>query len=161
MIAPGRPDDPVQLVDVRDLGEWMVECNERRHVGVFNATGPERRLSIAQLLDACARAAQSTPELVWIDAAFLERHEVQPWMHMTVWVPPDSESGGMGSVANAKAIAAGLRFRPHVETARDTLAWWRELPAERRAEPRAGLARARETEVLAAWEAGAKTKTSA
>jgi 2'-hydroxyisoflavone reductase len=59
----------------------------------------------------------------------------------------------MAQVSNARALAMGLRFRPVTETARDTLAWWKTLPAERRANPRAGLSPEREREVLAAWTA--------
>jgi 2'-hydroxyisoflavone reductase len=71
-------------------------------------------------------------------------------MHMPVWVPPsDAEFGGMGGVDVGKAIAAGLTFRPLADTIAATLAWWHELPAERRETMRAGITAARETEVLA------------
>lgn len=153
MIAPGNPDDPVQLIDARDLADWMVVCSEQGHTGIYNAAGPETVLTIEQLLAACAEGTEASPELVWIDAEFLGEKKVEPWMHMTVWVPPDSDFGGMGSVQNAAAVGAGLKFRPQADTARDTLAWWREQDEERRAKPRAGLARDRETEVLAAWAA--------
>jgi 2'-hydroxyisoflavone reductase len=59
----------------------------------------------------------------------------------------------MSQVSVARAVAAGLRFRPVAETSRDTLAWWEGLPEERRAKLRAGLSAAREAEVLAAWRA--------
>jgi 2'-hydroxyisoflavone reductase len=55
-----------------------------------------------------------------------------------------------------KAIAAGLRFRPAEETAKDTLAWYKTLPEDRRGKLKAGLAPARETEVLSAWHAEQK-----
>ena len=56
-------------------------------------------------------------------------------------------------MSNARALAKGLISRPIPETARDTLSWWRTLPAERRAKLRAGLSPEREGEVLAAWRA--------
>ena len=55
--------------------------------------------------------------------------------------------------SNARALAAGLTCRPLADTARDTLAWWRGLPDDRRSAPKAGLTIAREAEVLAAWRA--------
>ena len=65
----------------------------------------------------------------------------------------DAAGPQAGSLAwsSQKAVDAGLAFRPLAETARDTLAWFRTLPAERQATLRAGLAAEREAEVLAAW----------
>jgi len=45
----------------------------------------------------------------------------------------------------------GLTFRPLDVTARDTLAWFKSLPSERQAHPKAGLSAEREAEVLAQW----------
>jgi 2'-hydroxyisoflavone reductase len=56
-------------------------------------------------------------------------------------------------VSNARAIGAGLSFRPIVETARATLVWFEAQPEDRRSKLRAGLAPGREAEVLAAWKA--------
>ena len=93
---------------------------------------------------------------MWIPAAFLEEQEVAPWMHMPAWVPPDGEAGGLLQVSIAAARAKGLTFRSIEDTARDTLAWWSELPQERREKPRAGLPADREAEVLAAWKKAQK-----
>lgn len=70
---------------------------------------------------------------------------------MPVWVPPRGEEGGLGRTRIKKALAAGITFRPLAETARDTLAWFRTLPAERQKTLKAGLTPEREAEVLAAW----------
>ncbi|MGH3049796.1 MAG: NAD-dependent epimerase/dehydratase family protein, partial [Gaiellaceae bacterium] len=40
VLAPGSPDAPVQLVDARDLGAWLVRLAGRGPGGAFNATGP-------------------------------------------------------------------------------------------------------------------------
>jgi 2'-hydroxyisoflavone reductase len=158
ILAPGNPSDPVQFIDARDLAAWMVECIEHSRVGIFNATGPAESMSVQQMIEGCARGTRATIEPVWVDAKFLEQHEVQPWMHMTVWVPPKGEAGGMGAVDVRRAVEAGLSFRPVDEIAKDTLAWWREQEPQRRDEPRAGLGREREAEVIAAWE---KSRTKA
>ncbi len=153
MVAPGSPQDPVQYIDVRDLADWLTVCMERRHLGIYNAVGRASQTTIGALIDACLEAAGGDAQPVWIDAAFLEEHEVMPWVHMPVWVPPSGEDGGLTQVSIAKALALGLSFRPARETAADTLAYWRALPEERRAEPKAGLDSAKEAEVLAAWRA--------
>jgi len=65
----------------------------------------------------------------------------------------DRKGAGFSQIDCKKAIGKGLRFRTADEVARDTLAWWKTLPEERRAKLRAGLSPDREKEVLAAWKA--------
>jgi 2'-hydroxyisoflavone reductase len=108
-------------------------------------------LTVEAMLQTGIEAIESDASLTWVPADFLERHQVMPWMEMTVWVPPESEFGGLGSVNNSAAVADGLKFRPLGETMQETLAWWNAQPEERRASPRAGLKPEREVEVLAAW----------
>jgi 2'-hydroxyisoflavone reductase len=152
VLAPGDGKDPVQIVDVRDLGAWIVALVEGGVAGTFNAVGPERTLTMGEMLAACGEAIGGDARLTWIPAAFLEKAGVSPWSDMPVWVPAGPDAG-FAQMSNARAVAAGLRFRPTVETARDTLAWWRTLPGERRARPKAGLSPEREREVLARWRA--------
>ncbi|MCA9715848.1 MAG: NAD-dependent epimerase/dehydratase family protein [Myxococcales bacterium] len=160
VLSPGSPEDPVQIIDARDLAEWMIDAIEQRHLGVYNAVGPAERLSVGAMLEACKQAGESDARFVWADAEFLAEQEVTPWQHMPVWVPPTGEYAGFGTVNAGRAIAAGMRFRPVVDTCRDTLSWWRELEPERQARllegKSAGISAARETEVLAAWRAHQK-----
>ena len=76
---------------------------------------------------------------------------------MPVWVPPAGELAGFHFRSVAKAVAAGLKFRPLAVTALDTLEWNKtRTPEARQAQldgKMNGLAPAREAEVLAAWKA--------
>ena len=153
VLAPGTGDDPIQVVDVRDLGRWMVEMADRRATGIFNAVGPASRTSMRDMLDACQPTAGPKGALTWVPWPFLEKEKVEPWGDMPVWIPAGGPESGMSQVSIARAVSAGLRFRPLSDTARDTLAWWNGLPAERRARLRAGISRDREKQVLAAWKA--------
>jgi len=148
-LAPGTPDDPVQYVDARDLAAWIVQTAERGAVGVFNATGPERPLGMAAMLASCTKAAPKPASLTWVPEKFLEEHKVSPWEDMPVWT---GSLGGFSRIDCRKAIRAGLRFRSADETARDTLAFWKTLPDDRRKKLRAGISPEREQEVLAAWK---------
>lgn len=155
VIAPAPPDKRVQLVDVRDVAEWIVRAAERRVAGTFNATGPDYELTFEGMLEACARAGGADARVTWADDEFLLKEGVGPWVELPFWLPdvPDTpEDAGANAyffhVNCDKALAEGLRFRPLVETARDTLAWDGTRPHD--APRRAGLAAEREEELLRA-----------
>ena len=150
VLAPGTPDDPVQMIDVRDLAAWTIAVIGRGRTGVYNATGPKEPLTFGSMLAACREASGSSATFTWVDAKTLEELKVAPWSDMPCWVPPFGETAGSRRVNNGKAVGEGLTFRPIVETARDTLAWWKTLPEERRAKPKAGLTPEREAAALAA-----------
>jgi 2'-hydroxyisoflavone reductase len=155
VLAPGDGEDPTQIVDVRDLAAFMIGLVEGKVAGVFNAAGPEGTLTMRGLLEGTGRGVGARGTLTWVPAPFLARQKVEPWSDMPSWIPRGPDSGAM-AVSNARAVAKGLRFRPVAETARDTLAWWKAQPEERRkGKLRAGLTAEREAEVLAAWKAGA------
>ena len=156
VLAPGDPSDPVQIIDGRDLAEWVIRMVEQRETGIYNATGPAKELGIGQMLDTIKSANKSNATLTWVNADFLEAQKVAPWSDMPVWIPPRGEEAGGARISIQRALAKGLTFRPLVDTARDTLAWFKSQPAERQAKLKAGLTRERESEVLAAWHKQAK-----
>ncbi len=155
VLAPGDGYDPTQFIDVRDLSEWMVRLAETRDFSVFNATGSPRLVMEAMLADV-AVGVDAHPRRIWVPAEFLEAQKVSAWSDMPAWVPSQGDTAGFMRRSIRKAMGAGLTFRLTSETAADTLAWFRTLPAERQAKLRAGLTPERETEVLAAWKASAK-----
>lgn len=157
ILAPGDPSDPVQIIDARDLAEWIIRMAEQGTTGTYNATGPDTRLTTGRMLDGIKTALEAkSAKFTWVPAKFLEEHKVSPWSDMPVWIPPDSEDGGTGAVSNARAVGKGLAFRPLVVTARDTLAWFKSQPKARQEKLKAGLSPAREAEVLKAWHAQEK-----
>jgi 2'-hydroxyisoflavone reductase len=154
ILAPGSGADPVQLIDVRDLAEWIVEVVEQKTVGTYNALGPVERLEMAAMLKGVAEGVGAAdPKLTWVPAEFLDQEKVAPWQDMPVWIPATGDMAGSGTLSNARAVAKGLRFRPVPETAKATLDWVNGLDAETRTQvtSRAGLKPEREAEVLTAW----------
>jgi 2'-hydroxyisoflavone reductase len=149
-LAPGTGDDAVQYVDARDLASFVVAVIEIGAMGVYNATGPEKPLPMKTMLESSRKAAPNPATLTWVPEKFLDEHKVSAWEDMPVWAGTDA---GFSQIDCTKAIAKALKFRSADETARDTLAWWKTLPEERRAKLRAGLSPDREKEVLAAWKA--------
>lgn len=148
VLAPGQPDSPVQLIDVRDLAEWTIRMIEARQTGIYNTTGPEQPAAMQEVLEACKSASRNDARLTWVDESFLLEAGAAPWSQIPLWLP-DKEYIGHQTINCQKALAAGLTFRPLIETARDTLEWSLQRPADIRWE--AGLAREDETRFLQAW----------
>jgi 2'-hydroxyisoflavone reductase len=148
-LAPGQPLSPKQLIDVRDLSEWIVRMIEARGTGIFNATGPDYELTMKGILDECQRAIGSDARLTWVSDEFLLEAEVAPWSEMPLWMPEKHSRPAFSRTNCEKAIAAGLTFRPLAQTARDTLAWDAGRPAS--VERHAGLQAEKEIQLLRAW----------
>lgn len=146
ILAPGDRDAVVQMIDARDLADWMLRCVEERTVGVFNAVGYDGVVTMEEVLYGCKCATSAASSLTWVDEEFLAENKVGPWMQMPLWIPRD----GRRVYANARARKEGLRFRPLGDTIRDTLQW---AKTERGNRPfdRTGLSAERECELLDLW----------
>lgn len=145
VLAPEGPEAPVQIIDVRDLAEWNLRMVEEGRTGLFNATGPERPLTIGEVLETCRRVSGSDAVFRWASVEQLEKAEVAAWTEMPLWVP-ESEGAGFSAIDCWKAIGAGLTFRPLEDIVRDTLEWARTLPEDRALH--AGLAPEKEAAAL-------------
>ncbi len=150
VLAPGRPDRPVQIIHARDLADWNLNMSEARKVGVYNATGPEYVLTMGEVLQTCKAVSGSDAHFTWVDEAFLLEQKVGAWVELPLWIP-SSGPAAMQETDISKALAAGLTFRPLADTVRDTLEWDRTRPSD--IQRRAGLKPEREAEVLKAWHA--------
>jgi 2'-hydroxyisoflavone reductase len=153
VLVPGKPADPIQHIDVRDLTEWMVRLLEQGTTGVFNAVGPAGPLTMAEFVYGL-RAATATP-VTWTWADDYDFLRAQELLYAIPWLLPEGDLAGAARINNARALAAGLTFRPLAETTRDLLAWWYSdlLTDERRQQARFVLTPEREAEIIAAWKA--------
>jgi 2'-hydroxyisoflavone reductase len=148
MLVPGDGADPIQIIDGRDLGEWMIRLAENGTTGTFNAVGPNYSMSTDAMLHGCQAVTGGGVTYTHVSPKFLEEQKVE----LPIWVPSkDNAYVGYGDVSNAAAIKAGLTFRPLATTVADLLDWFHGLPAERQATLRDGLSREREAELLERW----------
>jgi 2'-hydroxyisoflavone reductase len=162
VLAPGDGNDPVQIIDSRDIAEWTIRMAENRTLGVFNATGPVKPLTMSEMLYGIKSVTSSGAQLIWVPASFLAEQKVRAWSNMPVWVPDGPDNAAFSRRSIAKAMAAGLTFRTLAVTAKETLDWNKTRPeaelqalAEGR---RAGIPAQREAELLAAWKTKQTTK---
>ncbi len=149
ILAPGTPDDPAQIIDARDLSEWMIRLAESRTFGTFNASS--RPMGMAEMLYGIKASTSTHGWFTWIPADFLEKQDVHPWSDMPVWFPPVGEFKGFSMFSVKKALDAGLTFRPLARTSRETMNWFSGLPEERQKNLKSGLSPEREKEVLRLW----------
>ncbi|MEP7135066.1 MAG: NAD-dependent epimerase/dehydratase family protein [Chloroflexota bacterium] len=146
VLAPESPEVPLQIIDVRDLANFIIQLIEEKASGIYNTTGPDYELTLGSMLEACKQVSGSNANIQWAAAEFLKQNNVAEWSDMPVWIPDTEETQGFSRMNVSKAIQAGLKFRPLSDTIRDTLAWANTRPADH--EWRAGLKAEREQELL-------------
>lgn len=144
VLIPDAPDTPVQVLDVRDLAQWLVECAARGATGIANAGGPTHTL--AEHLETVRGVTGFTGSWEVVGEDWLAEHDVQPWAgprSLPLWLPPESYPLAAHDMSHAASV--GLRTRLLAETLADTLAWELAEPGERGA----GLSDEDERELLA------------
>jgi 2'-hydroxyisoflavone reductase len=160
VFVPAAPDDPVQLVDARDVAGAVGLGLESGLSGTFNLVN--HSTSWQRWLDTSAKSATQTgksrhrspspTEFIWADD--------QEWVGSRIERIPEPRSAdplpmflpvrygwNFWRASNARALDAGVRFRPYEQTIRDTLEWRGEWTAELNA----GLTGAQEKHLITAW----------
>ncbi|MFH0946094.1 MAG: epimerase, partial [Planctomycetota bacterium] len=146
VLAPAEPEAEVQVIDVRDLGDWIVRLGDAQQPGVYNAVGFDGRFTMEELLHGCKVVTGSKCSFTWVPEEFLLENKVSPYMELPLWLP----SSMQGHYDVSKAIAAGLTFRPLGDTILDTLDWFDQNGDETKM--RAGMKPEREVELLEMWK---------
>ncbi len=159
VLAPEPQNQPVQFIDVRDLGAWIVRASERKIVGAMNASGTSGSLTMGELLKTIQETTNSDAELVWVSDNFLADNEVAPWHDLPLWVPAGLTPSHIGFMSRdtSRALRLGLTLRPLAETIRGALDNVPEARSDQdlngspaaAKEPR--LSRDQERDLLALW----------
>ncbi len=145
ILAPGTPGNFVQLIDGRDLSEWIIKMIEENISGIFNVTGKQLELTFGKMLNEIKVATKSDAEFIWAAEKFLTANNVAPWSEMPFYLPESDENLRNFLTMNVdQALAKGLKFRPLSDTILDVLNW-RKM---QNFEMRAGISAEREAELL-------------
>jgi nucleoside-diphosphate-sugar epimerase len=140
VVVPATTDQPIALVDARDLAGWLVEAVERGLTGAVNATGPAGMTTLGGLLDLCREVTGGDARWVPVPEADLVAAGVQPWVHLPLWLPADVARTAW-DVDTTRARQLGLPSRPVAESVADTWAWMQvaDRPAPPSGRPLPGL----------------------
>ena len=114
VVTPEPRDEPIQLIDARDLAAFAIDAVERGLSGAFNLAGPAARLSFGDMLETLVDAVGPPgTTLKWetVSKASAAAASFPMW--------GQGSYSGLSSVDTGKARAQGLRCRPLAESARD------------------------------------------
>ncbi len=153
--VPGASGDPLQLIDVRDLAEWLVLLVENSTIGAFNALGPDKRMPWGRVIEACRAATRTLGSITWVPGEFVAKLSD---LEFPIWSPYLGDTKGFHTWQNARAIKAGLRFRPVELTVKDTLSWYQGQLKEEKGRVKLAFSPEQEAKVLAAWKENLKAK---
>lgn len=149
VLVPARPDQPVQIIDVRDLAAWCVGALEQGLSGDFNLAAPETPYRLGELLERLRKEINPNATLHPVSPEKLQEWGVPHWIELPMYLGPNVEDDGAMAVSIRRALDTGLTIRSLEETARDTLAWSQTRPADHIW--RGGLTPERERELLGLW----------
>ncbi len=148
-VAPESPAYPMQIIDARDIADWVLKMAAARKGGVYNTTGTPTNLG--EIISTAQTQVGGGGSPVYMDAEFLAAQEVQSWAEMPLWISAtDAGFEYMHAVSVQKAVRDGLTFRPLADSIAAALTWANSRPSDY--EFRAGLSAEKEQAVLAAWE---------
>jgi 2'-hydroxyisoflavone reductase len=148
VLAPGPSDNPFQVIDVRDLANFIVLLARQRQSGAYHAVSPAPAFSFEDFLTtAAAEVAPDGTELVWVDSDWLEAAGVTA-EELPLWAGTE-EGRDASALDPSRAMAAGLSPRPLAQTVRELHAEELAQPTDR---PKAvGLDAELEGELVGTW----------
>ena len=153
VLAPGDGTDPVQIIDVRDFGDWLIRMAEAQESGTYNVVGPRTPRPMAELLYGIRAVTTAETTFTWVDTDFVINAGLRPYGEMPVWRPARDGAEGFARFDLTPEVEKGLTFRSLADTTAATLEFHFSRPPERQAALRSGVSAEREAEVLAMWRA--------
>lgn len=145
ILAPGKPENFVQLINAKDLSEFIIQMIEKNANGIFNVTSKSFELTFGKMLTEMKKTLKTKAEFVWVDEEFLTENKVAPWSEMPFYLPQSDETICDFLTMNVdKSLKQGLKFRPLRETIDEVFNWRKKQDFEMKA----GISLERESELL-------------
>jgi 2'-hydroxyisoflavone reductase len=118
VLAPGPRDNPFQVIDARDLADFVVLLAHGQASGTFHAVSPAPPFSFEDFLaTVVGTVGPAGTELVWVDAqaltsAGVAAHELPLWAGL-------APGRDLSAADPSRALGAGLQPRPLERTVLD------------------------------------------
>ena len=147
VLAPGGPNDPTQMIDARDMGDWIIGLIESHTRGVFHAVSPSSTYTFGELLsDVVVAVGPPGTTLTWVDTDWLLAQGVG-YDEFPLWAGDDPAIDVM-TADPAAANATGLTARSIRQSSAQI---WAHVSSNPPSEPSTRLSDEREATLLAAW----------
>jgi 2'-hydroxyisoflavone reductase len=122
VLIPGKIEDPVQYVDVRDVAEWMIRLAEQKKVGTYNAVGPATAQTMNAFVLEASKAFDHEFDFVQVDDyEFLMDNNIP---YLVPWIMPEVDNFGSSRISTKLCKSNGLTYRKLQDTMKETYDWW-------------------------------------
>lgn len=156
-LVPGQPNQLWQIIDVRDVTDWLVRMLEEARTGIYNVVGPNEPIDAQTFLAEMAAISGGHATAIWVKTEFLEKISGgKRWLDLAEWSHLPEKHAFLYSIDNARAVDAGLRFRPLHETINDVSNWLQQRSPRDSDAPDLDL----ERKILRQWNAGTPYQSS-
>lgn len=144
VLVPDQLDQPIQVIDARDLGDFTVQLLEEDRSGIFDAVGP--KLTLQGLIDACNELKPDTEVVL----SPLEKIDAKAGADLPLILIPNPEKPGKFKRAPMFRMTPTIpiEWRPISVTIRDTYRWC--LNRDRSKPEMFGMTRDREVDLIQA-----------
>lgn len=123
IIAPGSGMDPLQFIDVNDVGRFAIMASENNIMGIYNCIGPRKEpLLWKDFLSVSKTHFNSQAKLFWANEDFLKRNQVSSFTDLPLWAPLSEDKGFM-QISNKKLSQTEFKFTPINTTLDDCMKW--------------------------------------
>ncbi|MBX2874252.1 MAG: NAD-dependent epimerase/dehydratase family protein [Saprospiraceae bacterium] len=156
LLGPGTGNDPLQFVDVKDVGRFVAEAIDRKWIGTYNTTGPRiEPLLWSEFLQIAKQHLGVETKMYWPSEDFLREQQIRSFTDLPLWAPL-SEDRGFMQISNDKLHSLSFELRPVQNTIADCLAWFAESHPDGikfGASNSTGLASEKEQTLIQLWKA--------
>lgn len=84
MLVPGTAKDKIQIIDVRDLANFVNDALQQHITDTYNTVIPAGSYSMGDLLIDCEAITAGKINPVWLDIRFIEAHELSEGVQLPI-----------------------------------------------------------------------------